>query len=370
MNLNRAALDRLLERARRDVDSGLLPAAQLALAYQGEVVVAEAFGACSNDSRFHMYSAVKPAVSLTALELAADGSYDLAAPVAEVLPDFAGNGKESITVSQVLLHAGGFPHAPLSPRAWQDRDKRLAAYSTWRTSWEPGTRFEYHTTTAHWVLADIITELTGRHHAELVSERVLDPVGCPGWLAIAEDEQADVVDVVSVGTARDPLEVARLLGLSELPYSDVTDEVLVLFNKPAVRAAGNPGGGGIASAGDLAMWYQAVLHNSDGFLRPEVRADAMTVRQSHPDWLGVPVNRSHAFVLAGNDGKEKLRGHGQSAHPLAFGHGGAKGQIGWADPGTGMSFAYFTSGLDLDDLAQARRSVALSSKALACAGTA
>ena len=358
------AVSALLERARRDVDSGLLPAAQLALALDGEIVVSEALGDCTGETRFHMYSAVKPTVALTAMELAAEGLFEVAAPVSDLLPSFGGNGKEAVTVSQVMLHAGGFPYAPLGRAEATDRAARLAAYATWYVDWEPGTRFEYHALSAHWVLADIITEVTGRPYAEVIAERVMEPAGCSHWLGIGVDEQDGVADVVAVGSEPTAAELAAL-GVDELP-GGVGEQALTAFNRPWVRAAGLPGAGGIATAADMALWYQAVLHNTGAFLRPEVRDDAMVVRQNHPDWMGTPANRSHAFVLAGSDGKAGMRGYSRAASPLVFGHGGAKGQIAWADPSTGLSFAYLTNGLDRNDLAAARRRVALSSRALAC----
>ena len=358
------AVSALLERARREVDSGLLPAAQFALALEGEIVVSEALGDCTTDTRFHTYSAVKPSVALTAMELAAEGRFDLDAPVSRVLPTFAGSGKEAITVSQVMLHAGGFPYAPLGRTETTDRTARLAAYASWGTDWAPGTRFEYHALSAHWVLADIITEVAGRPYADAIAERVMQPAGCSRWLGIDIDDQADVADAVTVGSEPTAAELAAL-GLDELP-GEVGTEVLTAFNRPWLRAAGVPGGGGIARAADMALWYQAVLHNPDGFLHPEVRSDAMVVRQNHSDWTGTPANRSHAFVLAGDDGKAGMRGHGHGAPAEAFGHGGAAGQIAWADPASGISFAYLTNGLDRNDIASARRRVALSSRALAC----
>ena len=107
MPLDPAAVDALVERARRDVDSGHLPAAQVALAHEGELVVFEAFGDASTESRFHTYSMIKPVVALTLMELAAEGLLDLGTPVADHLPTFGCNGKTEVTVSQVLLHAGG-----------------------------------------------------------------------------------------------------------------------------------------------------------------------------------------------------------------------------------------------------------------------
>ena len=359
------AVSALLERARQDVDSGLLPAVQFALGLEGEIVVSEALGDCTADTRFHMYSAVKPSVALTAMELAAEGLFDLDAPVRDVLESFGANGKDAITVSQVMLHAGGFPHRSLGRTESIDRDARLAAYASWRTDWAPGTRFEYHHLSAHWVLADVITEVAGRPHSDVIHERVMAPAGCSRWLAIDIDDQADIADVVGVGSPPTADELAAL-GLDELP-GGVGEKALVSFNSPLARAVGIPGGGGIARAEEMARWYQAVLHNPDGFLHPDVRRDALVVRQNHLDWTGASATRSHAFVLAGDDGKAAIRGHAPGASPTAFAHGGAGGQIGWADPATGVSFAYLTNGLDRSDLAIARRRANLSSKALACA---
>ena len=109
------------------------------------------------------------------MQLAAHGRFDIAAPVSDVLPAFGANGKDTISVSQVLLHVGGFPYAHLGRAEITNRAARLAAYASWGTDWESGTRFEYHPATAHWVIADIITEVTGQRHDEAIAECVLDP---------------------------------------------------------------------------------------------------------------------------------------------------------------------------------------------------
>ena len=366
MTLDMAAVDALVQRARRDVDSGRLPAAQLALAFEGELVVSEAFGDATTDSRFYTYSAIKPLVSLTVMELAAEGLLDLDAPVASHLATFGTNEKGAVTISQVLLHAGGFPHAPMRVEAWDDRQARLETYGRWRLTLEAGAGFEYHASAGHWVLADLITEVTGRHHAEVMAEHMLEPIGLPGMLAVDIADQADIIDVVSVGNQPDPSAYAAMFGIDQ-PVTEVTNANLEAFNDPAIRAAGNPGGGGIARARDLALWYQAVLHDDGSLLRPTVKHDALTqVRQHGADWLGVAANRTHAFVLAGDDGKANYRGHGHGASPLTFGHSGAKGQIAAADPATGVSYCYMTSGLEYDDLIYGRRAIAIATRAIAC----
>jgi len=359
-----ARMTKLIERCAREVDEGRVPGCQVAVGFEGEIVLFEAFGDLTTDHRLHTYSAIKPTVSLTVLELAAEGMLDLDAPIASVLSTFASNGKDAITLSQVLLHAGGFPHAPVGIDEFADRQARLARYDRWRTTWEPGSAFEYHASAAHWVLADCITEVTGRPHADVVTERVMTPAGCSRWLAIPRDEQGDIADVASVGEAPDLEEMARQFGLESMPITEVTDDALLAFNDPDVRTTGHPGGGGIATAAEMALWYQAVMHDDGGFLRPTVKVDALeVVRQNHADWMGVAANRTHAFTLGGDDGQALMRGYGHTTGPATFGHGGAKGQRAWGDPATGLSLGFMTHGLDRNDLVHARRGAGVSSAA-------
>jgi CubicO group peptidase (beta-lactamase class C family) len=78
----------------------------------------------------------------------------------------------------------------------------------------------------------------------------------------------------------------------------------------------------------------------------------------------VSANRTLGLVLAGDDGMSSRRHNlGKTVSPRAFGHGGAGGQIAWADPETGISFCYLTNGLDANVLREGRRGVALSSRA-------
>ena len=357
-----ARLDTLIARCRREVDDGPLPGYQLAVGFEREIVYAEAYGEARDEHRFHTYSAVKPTVSLTVLELAAEGLLDLDAPVAAVLPSFGENGKGEITLSQVLLHAGGFPSAPIGRDA-AVRAERLERYASWHTTWEPGTRYEYHPAQAHWVLGDMIEEVTGRPYADVIEERMMAPAGQARWLAIPEDQQAGIVDAVDVGEPIDPAEFERQFGMP-MPDTGVTNEGLRTLNDSTVRALGHPGGGGITNASGLAGWYQAILHDDGAILRPEVKEDALrTVRQTHKDAFGISAQRTHAFTLAGDDGQAPGRGHGHASSPWTFGHGGAKGQIAWADPASGISLGFMTNGLGLNDLEVGRRSIAISSKA-------
>jgi CubicO group peptidase (beta-lactamase class C family) len=269
----------------------------------------------------------------------------------------------------VILHTSGFPQAPLGPPDWGDREKRLAAFSKWRLNWEPGTRFEYHPTSAHWVLAEIITRLTGVDHREFVRTRIAEPLGLPNLqLGVPEDQRIDFAEVAPVGEPVDPDELERVIGIRELPVTEVNDETLMYFNDPVNRAVGVPGAGAVTTAADLALFYQALLHNDQGLWKPDVLADATgRVRNTFPDpWMGVPANRGLGVVIAGDDGKASLRGFGKTVSGRAFGHDGAAGQQAWADPESGISFVYLTNGNDRNLIRQWKRGTAVSSLAGAC----
>jgi CubicO group peptidase (beta-lactamase class C family) len=134
---------------------------------------------------------------------------------------------------------------------------------------------------------------------------------------------------------------------------------------------GVPGGGGITTASDYALFYQALLHNRDGLWEPTWLDRAKTdVRNTFVDPMtGVPVRRTIGLCLCGDDGLGPRRGFGHGNSPGTFGHGGAGGQIAWADPESGLSFVYLTNGMDRHVIREGRRGIGLSSRAAACAQT-
>jgi CubicO group peptidase (beta-lactamase class C family) len=368
LGLDLEALDAFRTRVQQNLDDGTLPSCQYAFARDGRLAVYETVGAAAPDSRYVIFSATKAVVAGAVWILIGEGEIDVNRRVAEMIPEFGSNGKDAITIEQVMLHTSGFPRAPFNPLDWDDRDKRLARFAQWRTNWEPGTRYEYHPTSAHWVLAELIERATGGDFRPFIRSRIIEPLDITGFeLGVPPDHAGNINALVATGAPASPDEIKALLGISELPVTEVTTEALLNFNQPNVRAVGVPGGGGVSTAADLALYYQALLHDPSGIWKPDVLADVTSqVRNSLPDWMGTPANRTRGLILAGDDGRSGARGLGKTVSPRAFGHNGAGGQIAWADPETGLSFCYLTNGLDQHQLREWRRTTAIASRAGNC----
>ncbi len=369
--IDQTALGKLRDRVRREVDEGLLTSCQFAFGFEGKVIAHETYGEATDDTRYVMFSATKVFVASVVWQLIAEKLLDPVERIVSYFPEFGANGKDHITLEQVMLHTAGFPYAPLGPPRWADRQLRRESMANWRLSWEPGTRYEYHPTAAHWVLAELIDTVTGGDYRDELERRVTTPLGIGRVLGIAEADQHDIATLQVVGDAATPDELEATFGIRELPAGEVNDAVLLGFNDPASRAVGVPGGGGIARADQIVRFYQSLLHNREGLWDPAVLHDVKTnVRNHLPDPLTrTPANRSLGMILAGGDGRSNFRGMGRTLSPDAFGHNGAKGQIVWADPATGLSFACLTNGLDRNEVRQPRRDSAIASLAGVCATT-
>jgi CubicO group peptidase (beta-lactamase class C family) len=329
--------------ARRLVDEGATPACQFAVARNNEIVAFESFGDATDETRFCVFSATKPIVASAVWVLIGEQLLDPSRPVAHYIPEFASNGKEHVTVEQVMLHTSGFPNAPMDPVEGGDAVTRVKRFTEWRLEWEPGTRFEYHALSAHWVLAELIERLGGYDFRDYVETRVCAPNNLPRVLGLAAEEQAGIADGVALGARP-----------TDTPVPDV--ETLA-FNRPQVRAAGAPGGGAFMTAATMALFYQALLHDPNGVWDADVLRDAKTnVRCTFPDPLmHVAANRSLGLVLAGDDGMHQFRYgmFGKENSPGTIGHAGAHCQVAWADPASGISFSFVKNGLQADMMADA-----------------
>ena len=326
----------LEEAARRAVQGGLA-ACQVAVGWGNRIEWSASFGQALPSTRFRAASATKPIVSSATWLLIDEEKLDITRPVAHYVPEFGANGKAGVTVEQVLLMTCGFPDAPMEPADGADPQRRVDQLARWTLEHAPGTRYVYHGMSAHWVLAELIERLAGQPFCDFVEERVTRPLGLPRLLGIPRAEQGDV---------------AQLSQAAGTQSRDMYDCALKI-------EVGEPGGGGLMTASSLALFYQGLLHNPGGIWSADILADGVgRVRCTLPDPLmKLPANRTLGVVVGAGFGATWA----ESA--TAFGWPGAGGQVGFAEPRTGISFAFFQVG-DPNEVSQFVRAVEMSKLAL------
>jgi len=364
-------LEALFARAAKEVDEGLLPACQIAIARKGQIAGMASFGSATDESLFNVFSSTKAITSAAGWLVMQDGKLRMDERVADIVPEFGTHGKDVITVEQLFTHTAGFPHAPFRVGEWFDHQRRLERFSEWTLNWPVGSRFEYHPTSSMYVIAEIIERRSGMAFDEFVRQRISKPLGLPDmFLGCPPQQHHRIITVTHVGDALTTADYAAL-GVPMPPVTEVTEDALTAFNTAEARQVPVPGGGGIMSAADLALFYQALLNGGralggNQIWREQTLNDALKVRNHFPDLMGTPVNRALGVVIAGDEHRNG-RGFGHTNSPLAFGHGGAGGQLAWGDPATGISLGYCTSGHDRNVIRQARRGIGISSRAASCA---
>jgi CubicO group peptidase (beta-lactamase class C family) len=146
---------------------------------------------------------------------------------------------------------------------------------------------------------------------------------------------------------------------------------LSVLNSATFRAAGNPAGGVIASAVAVARWYQGLLARRAIDDDSPFRVATTDIENANTDVrFDAPANWGLGFAIAGA-GPSYLRAvFGTPASDETFGHNGTGGQVCWADPRSGVSFAYLTNQLDFDVDRARRRWSTVSTAAATLAGTA
>jgi CubicO group peptidase (beta-lactamase class C family) len=260
--------------------------------------------------------------------------------VAEVWPEFAARGKHLLEVRDVMSHRAGLevPEGAMTlPEAldWEAATARVAASAPRRGPDDP---HGYHAITFGWLAGEILRRVDGRSIGDFVAEEVAGPLGADIWIGLPERMEPRVA----------PLVAPRLGGADG---AAPLDEVLTVngalavkggFNRRELRAAQIPGANGVANARGVATMYAASLGEVgvDGRsirLLDDATRLAATSPATRPGArdavLGVPTSFSQGgYMLAG--GAVAYR------RPAAYGHPGAGGSVGFADPDAGLAFSY------------------------------
>jgi len=305
------------------------------------------------DTLFPVFSVTK-AVTAVALHLQAErGLVDYAMPIAHYWPEFRAHGKDKGTVYDALTHRIGVPIMPLgvTPELMCDWEWMVQRIADMRPLFEPGTKAAYMSYTFGWVIGEVVrrTDPQGRPFGQFVQEEICQPLGIDSlWIGIPEEVEprvAKLTNMPSIPAGAPGMAPAALSPLAIPPQVGTTQEV---FGRWDVRRACIPGAGGIMNARSAARFFAMLAQGGelDGVrLLSKERVRLFSVPRPPCDYdyvQGIPHNGSiggfHLVASIGN-AAPPLSMAPAGRNPRTFGHPGAGGSIGWADPDTHLAIA-------------------------------
>lgn len=354
-------------------------------AYVGGALVADLWGghtapgvAWRQETRAVGMSSTKGVAALCVLVLHERGLIDVDAPVSRYWPEYAQAGKERTLVRHLLNHTSGLlcfqdPGSLLDweGNGWDDYDGIAQRIAASPPAWEPGTRIGYHAISVGWLLQELVRRVTGRTLGQFLDEEIVQPLGLRMHIGTPMSDQEDVAPVqADQPTSHGNLELERLLERfhalmhdPELPlaHSGVLMHGRSLFddfafwNLPKVRAAEIPAANGTYDARSLARVYAVLAQGGelDGVRLASPASIKLfgTLTFSGPSalWEDIttpdPAGSSDLRYALGFEGDfgEAPKPWRFGPSPAAFGHLGAGGQIGFADPEHRVSVAFLRS---------------------------
>lgn len=319
----------------------------------------------ARDTLVNVYSTTKGLTATCAHRLIDQGKLDPDEPVAKYWPEFAQAGKGNLPVRYLLSHRAGLPavRKVLSEASIFDWGTMTAALAAEEPFWQPGTKHGYHALTIGWLVGEVIRRITGKGLGTYFREEIAEPLGLDSHIGLAEKHDARVSDLISAPPPK-PGEP----NLFEEAMKDPEGATAKAFLNPPVltkpglvntrkwRAAEIGGANAHTTARSLARMYGALARGGevDGYriVRPESLERFYAEQSYGPDQvlLQMPTRFSMGFMLS-------QPGASFGPNRKAFGHPGAGGSLGFADPQAKVGFGYtmnkMASGLLIDARAAA-----------------
>ena len=286
------------------------------------------------DTLFTVWSSGKPVGAMILHMLVERGALSYDTPLADFWPGFASHGKQDITVAHVLTHTAGIPQVPdAGPDELLDWTTMCARVADLTPLWTPGEKMGYHAMTYGWLVGETARLIDGRPFGQIVREEITGPLGLTDFyfgipdgvderVATLEEEAAAAVESAPEG----------VLAVATTP--PWRNPMSSWANQAAVRRAGLPSSGLITNARSLARFYADLISPTPQIGLPPSRIHEATAcrRDEFDVILGVHDRRSLGFHLGGPQSP-------LSERASAFGHAGAGGTYGFADPEHGLAFA-------------------------------
>jgi len=307
------------------------------------------------DTLVNVYSTTKGIAAIAFAALVDDGLVDYDAPVRDYWPELRA-GRDGLTVGQLLSHQGGLcglrePVSVTDLYDWEAMVRRIEAETP---HWPPGTAAGYHAVLWGFLPGELARRLTGRTLGQLLAERIAGPLQADCYLGFPDGEHGRVADLIGPNHARRQPELApgvvRMPPLYPLALQNPSIRPWQDACSPAWRRAEIAAANAQANARGIARIYGAVARGGalegERILSPTAIA-AMTVEEvgGQDDLvLGRPLRRGRGVML------NTLGQYGPN--PDSFGHAGAGGSVGFADParrlGVGYAMNQMQPGIETD----------------------
>lgn len=328
--------------------------ASVSATVEGEMVVdlwggsadAELTRPWKEDTICGVHSAGKGVLATVTHMLVDRGQVDLDLPIAYYWPEYAQNGKENITLRQVLAHTAGmaFIDAELYVGAPFDWETMAEACAAQKPEWAPGSTHGYHAITFGWIVGEVLRRVTGEMPGSLIAREITKPLNAEFYIGLAESQDRLVADTVpppppaSDQSPEIPSPPPTYDQRSTAMLLDYIENGINAINSREWRGAQIPASNPYGNARGLATIYRPLAMGGDygGVdLMSQETIDAAIVEQVSGNDIVLEVDavRATGYKLVQLD-------FGEFLGPRSFGHPGAGGSAGFADPDHHVSFGY------------------------------
>lgn len=301
------------------------------------------------DTLVNLFSCTKTFAAVALLQLVEEGKVRLDAPVAELWPEFSANGKERVTPRQLLCHRAGLPalHDMLPAEALYDWAAMTSALAAERPWWTPGEGQGYAAITYGWLVGELLRRADGRSPGQSIAARISSPLGLDFHVGLADEEFYRVSDVSRGKGDMGDAAAARLLkammndptGITTRAFAN-PPSIMTSTNKPEWRRMEQPAANGHGNARSLAGFYAGLL---DGrLLEPESFAELTRENSRGEDLTLLTATR---FGLGCMLDQPDIPNATYGLGPKTFGHPGAGGCSGFADPERDVAIGFVTNTL-------------------------
>lgn len=317
----------------------------------------------TQDTIVPVFSTGKAITALVVAWLVDQGRLDYDAPVANVWPEFAQNGKDKVTLAEALSHQAGLPgyREEMDPSDWFDRPLMEQRFAAMAPLWPLGEGTGYHPI-SYGVIADAIVRRAdekGRTVGTILKQEIAGPRGIDFQIGVPESDHARAAEHVLPPRAPDlgKMNAAKEAAFLK-PWSSPGRRGTAAWRSAELPAA-NGHGTSRALARLMAPFATGGLLDGERFVSRETIKAAMKLRASGPD-------RVLPFDLAYGAGVMINRGSGHyGPEPATVGHYGFGGSCAFADPERAISGAYVMN-RQMDVLVGDERATALINAAYGC----